>query len=473
MSEGQVAAFCFGKFMTPWGSVILAAGKGTRMRSRIPKVLHAIAGRQMLLHVADAVAEVNPRLAVVVVGPEGSEVGQLLENGVELVTQEERLGTGHALAQSRPLLEGQVEQVLVMNGDMPLVSGRTLNRLMEHHLATEAVMTLMTCRTPDATGLGRVIRNGRGQFVRITEDVEATPEELEIREVCCGVYCFHGPWLWPTLEGLPAHGNGEYYLTDLAQEATSNGHRVETLSPEDPQEAIGVNDRQDLARVTSILYQRARERWMAQGVTLLDPASTFIDSTVEIGIDTTIHPNTTLQGSTRIGEDCQIGPQSIIIDADIGDQCRIKASVIEESTLERGVEVGPFNHIRSGSNLEAGVHLGNYVEVKKSRLGQGTRVGHFTYLGDATLGANVNIGAGTVTCNYDGVRKNPTIIGEGAFIGCDSMLVAPVTIGPRAVTGAGAVVTHDVPPDTLVVGMPARVVKKDGGELSEGEEGES
>ena len=239
-------------------------------------------------------------------------------------------------------------------------------------------------------------------------------------------------------------------------QASRGGVTVETIEPDDSAEALGVNDRKDLARAASILYQRARDSLMARGVTLQDPPSTFIDATVEIGIDTIIFPNTTISGSTKIGESCRIGPQATIADGTIGNRCRIQGSVIEESILDDGVEVGPFCHIRPGSHLEAGVHLGNYVEVKKSRLGPGTRVGHFTYLGDATLGANVNIGAGTITCNYDGVKKNPTIIGDGAFIGCDSMLVAPLTIGARAVTGAGAVVTHDVPDDTLVVGMPAR-----------------
>ncbi|MFQ5874598.1 MAG: bifunctional UDP-N-acetylglucosamine diphosphorylase/glucosamine-1-phosphate N-acetyltransferase GlmU, partial [Dehalococcoidia bacterium] len=327
-------------------------------------------------------------------------------------------------------------------------------------LTTEADMTILTSPAEDPKGMGRVVKNAEELITRVVEEAEATSDELAVREICGGAYCFQGAWLWPMLDRLSPHESGEYYLTDLVQEASTGGHRVEALSPENPEEAFGINDRSDLARVTGIMYQRNRERWMAQGVTLLDPPTTYIDSTVELDTDTVIYPSTSLQGSTRIGEGCHIGPQSIITDSIIGNRCRVQASVIEESTLEDGVDVGPFSHVRPGSYLEADVHLGNYVEVKKSRLGKGTRVGHFTYLGDATLGAEVNIGAGTVTCNYDGVRKNPTVIGEGAFIGCDSMLVAPVTIGARAVTGAGAVVTHDVPPDTLVAGVPARITRK-------------
>lgn len=446
--------------MSTWGSVILAAGHGVRMRSNTPKVLHPIAGKEMLSYVMDAVRHTGPHKSLLVVGPDSSAIRDRAGNGVSLVTQAEAKGTGHALMQAQPLLEGAVDYVLVVNGDQPLISGETLGKLIQHHLATEAVATVLTSQAQNPDGLGRIVRDADGAVSRIVEERDATSEQLTIQEFCAGVYCLQSSWLWQALGQLSPNDSGEYYLTDLVGAASSAGQRVESVSPQDPDEAIGVNDRSDLARIAQIVYRRTRERWMKEGVTLSDPSTTYIDADVELGIDTVIHPGTSLRGNSRIGEGCEIGPQSIITDSVIGDGCRIQASVIEDSTLEKGVEVGPFSHIRPGSHLESNVHLGNYVEVKKSRLGRGTQVGHFTYLGDATLGANVNIGAGTVTCNYDGVRKNPTTIGDGAFIGCDSMLVAPIVIGARAVTGAGAVVTHDVPPDTQVAGVPARVMKK-------------
>ncbi len=452
--------------MTLWASVILAAGKGTRMRSLIPKVLHTVSGREMLLHVLDSVTETRPHISAIIIDPDSSGIEQVIGNGATLITQQEQLGTGHALLQGKSHLKSQTDHILVINGDLPLITGTTLQRMMEHHISTEAVMTFLTSPVPESRGLGRVVRSADGQVIKIIEDIEATEAERDGSEVCAGAYSFNESWLWSSLEKLEIHDSGEYYLTDLAQMASSQGRRVETLQPDDSSEALGVNDRIDLARVTAVFYERTRKRWMRHGVTLLDPASIFIDGEVEIGIDTVIYPNTSLQGSTRIGESCSLGPQCTIRDSVIGDRCIVQSSVIEESTLENEIELGPFNHIRPRSYLETKVHLGNYVEIKESRLGRETRVGHFSYLGDSTLDANVNIGAGTITCNYDGVRKNRTVIGAGAFIGSDSMLIAPVKIGDGAVTGAGSVITRDVPPGTLAVGMPARVVKQVNSEQS-------
>ncbi len=446
--------------MTGWGSVVLAAGLGRRMRSKIPKVLHPIAGKEMLRYVLDAIGQTEPRKSLVIVGPNSSAIRDRVGNGVSLVTQAEARGTGDALVQSQPLLEQVVDSVLVVNGDQPLITSETLGKMMEHHLATEAVVTVLTSETEHPDGLGRVVRDGDSSISEIIEERDATSEQLAIREFCAGAYCLQASWLWPVLSRLEPHASGEYYLTDLVAIASGEGQRVESTRPNEPEEAIGVNDRLDLASASRIVYQRNRERWMREGVTLPDPGTVYIDTDVEIDIDTVVHPGTSIGGKSRIAQGCEIGPHSIVTDSVMGDGCRIRASVIEASTLEKNVDVGPYSHVRPGSHLESGVHLGNYVEVKKSRLGRGTRVGHFTYLGDAALGANVNIGAGTVTCNYDGVRKNPTTIEDGAFIGCDSMLVAPIVIGARAVTGAGAVVTHDVPPDTQVAGVPARVMKK-------------
>jgi bifunctional UDP-N-acetylglucosamine pyrophosphorylase/glucosamine-1-phosphate N-acetyltransferase len=295
--------------------------------------------------------------------------------------------------------------------------------------------------------------------IGIVEDDRATPQQKGIGEWNCGLYAFQSTWLWPHLAALPRSKNGEYLLTDLVAEAASKGG-VHAVVTHDPAPVLGINNRLHLAQAEAVLRQRIRERVMLGGVTLIDPPSTFIDAGVTIGQDTVVHPNSTVSGSTVIGKDCRIGPNSIIVDSTIGDRCRVVASVVEKATLEEGVEVGPFGHVRPESYLEAGVHLGNFTEVKKSRLGRNTRMGHFSYIGDATVGAEVNIGAGTITCNFDGVAKHRTVIGDGAFIGSDTMLVAPVEVGEGAVTGAGSVVNRDVPPGALAVGVPARIRRK-------------
>ncbi|MFQ5861213.1 MAG: bifunctional N-acetylglucosamine-1-phosphate uridyltransferase/glucosamine-1-phosphate acetyltransferase, partial [Dehalococcoidia bacterium] len=284
---------------------------------------------------------------------------------------------------------------------------------------------------------------------------EARPEEKGAVEVNAGVYCFQAGWLWEHLRQLAPGPEGEVYLTALVALAVDSGARVEGLRCEEPWEVLGVNHRVQLAQAEAVMRQRIRERWMLEGVTIVDPASTYIDASVELGQDTVIQPNTTLAGRTRVGRGCLLGPGSIIVDSTVGDRCRVVASMLEESVLEPDVDVGPFSHLRPGAHVESGVHIGNFVEVKQSRLAQGVRVGHFSYIGDASIGARANIGAGTITCNFDGVKKHRTVVEEEAFVGCDTMLVAPVKVGARAVTGAGSVVTKDVPPDTLAVGVPA------------------
>ncbi len=440
-----------------WAAVILAAGKGTRMKSSTPKVLHRLAGREMIRYVVDAARQAQAERVVLVVGHESDKVRELVGDDVEDVEQAEQLGTAHALLQAREKIEGTVDHVLVLNGDIPLVSGRTIQGMMQHHSAADATVTILTSRSGGQEGLGRVVRDDSGHAVGIVEEVEADSSQKGIAETNSGAYCFRSAWLWPHLEGLPRSKGGEYYLTDLIALAASSGQKVESVTTQDPVEALGINNRIHLAQAEAVLRQRIREHVMLAGVTLVDPPSTFIDATVEIGQDTLIYPNTTIEGTTKIGRECVIGPGSRIADSLIGKGCRIQASVIEASTLEEDVDVGPFSHLRPESYLESRVHIGNFVEIKNSRLGTETKVGHFSYLGDATIGRNVNIGAGTITCNYDGVQKHRTFIGDDAFIGSDSMLVAPVRIGSRATTGAGSVVNHDVPPDTLAVGAPARL----------------
>jgi len=443
-----------------WVAVILAAGKGTRMKSSTPKVLHRLAGREMIRYVVDAAKQVQPERMVLVIGHESNRVQELLGDDVEYVEQAEQLGTAHALLQARDKLEGIVDNILVLNGDVPLVSGETIQDVMQHHSATGAAVTILTSHGGSQEGLGRVIRDEPGQVIGIVEEVEADSAQKDIVETNSGVYCFRSQWLWPHLATLPRSKSGEYYLTDLISLAASSGGKVESVTAQNPLEALGINNRIHLTQAEAVLRQRIRERVMLDGVTLIDPPSTFIDATVEIGQDTVIYPNTIIEGTTKIDRECVIGPSSIIVDSFIGKGCRIQASVIEASTLEDGVDVGPFSHLRPESYIEAGVHIGNFVEIKKSRLGRETKVGHFSYLGDATIGRNVNIGAGTITCNYDGVQKHPTFVDDDAFIGSDSMLIAPIHIGARAITGAGSVVNHDVPPDMLAVGAPARLRAK-------------
>lgn len=437
--------------------VILAAGQGTRMKSRLPKVLHPIAGRPMIQYVLDAVAELVEQKAVLVVGYGAEVIREQLGDAVTFVVQEEQLGTGHAVLQAREQVPELADTILVLYGDMPLLSTATLQSLVDTHEARRSSITMLTCIHDDPMGFGRILRDEDGHVLGIVEESDATSEQLAIKELNCGVYCFDATWLWEHLPRLPLRPKGEYYLTDLVGIAVDGGRPVEAIVVDDALETLGINDRLHLARVEGIVRQLIREAVMCAGVTLIDPTSTYIDSDVQIDQDTIIYPNTHLQGNTVIGANTLIGPNTIVRDSTIGDNCRVEASVIEGAVVENDVSIGPFAHLRKGAHLAEGVHMGNFGEVKNSYLGRGVRMGHFSYVGDATVGADVNIGAGTVTCNYDGVKKNPTVIEEGAFIGSDAMLVAPVRIGARAQIGAGAVVTHDVPPDSTAYGVPARV----------------
>ena len=442
--------------MVNQAAVVLAAGQGTRMKSRLPKVLHRVCGTEMVRLVLGAARDAGLDSTAVVVGPDSESVRDALGNSVSYVEQREPLGTGHALLQARGLFGG-VGTIAVLNGDVPLITPDTLQSMLRAHAAADASITLLTATMDSPQELGRVVRDASGRVRAVVEASEAGDEAREIAEVNGGVYCFRSSWLWPNLASLSPSSGGEVYLTDLVSAAYDQGMTVESVQARSPEEIRGVNTRVQLAAAEGALRQRVRERWMLAGVTLSDPTSVYIDVSAELGPDTVLLPNTHITGDARIGPDCVIGPNTIVDESVIGSGCHIVASVVKGSVLENDVEVGPFSHIRQGSHLETGVHIGSSVEVKKSRLGRGTKSGHFSYLGDADVGADVNIGAGTVTCNFDGASKHPTHIGEGAFIGCDSMLVAPVSIGARAETGAGSVVTQDVEPETLVVGVPARV----------------
>jgi bifunctional UDP-N-acetylglucosamine pyrophosphorylase/glucosamine-1-phosphate N-acetyltransferase len=360
------------------------------------------------------------------------------------------------------MLRGQSDLVVVYYCDMPLLRPETLQRMVDVHTASEAnpALTMLTITVNDPRGFGRVLRHADGTVSAVVEELAATPEQRAVRELNVGVYVFNGDWLWDALPRIPLSPKGEYYLTDLVGIAVQDGLPVQALTSEDITEAIGINTRLHLAEAAALLQRRINRRWMSEGVTIIDPQTTFIEPDVLIGQDTIVWPNTYLQGKTVIGEDCTLGPDAIIRDTKIGNNCRVLASVLESAVMEDEVDIGPFGHLRKGAHLAQGVHMGNFGEVKDAYLGPGTKMGHFSYVGNATIGSGVNIGAGVITCNYDGKKKHATVIGEDVFVGSDTMLVAPVELGDGARTGAGSVVTKDVPPDTLAVGAPARAIRR-------------
>ncbi len=442
-------------------AVVLAAGQGIRMRSELPKVLHPLLGHPLAWYALEAARQATQSRPVMVIGFAGEMVRQALGEAAEYVVQEPQLGTGHAVMQAEALLNGKTDLVLVTYADMPLVTAETLSSLVNNQQTHAGPITMLTAVADDPRGFGRVIRNADGSVCEVVEEAQATSSQLAIHELNVGMYCFDAHWLWGALKRIPLSPKGEYYLTDLVGLAAADGLSVQAVTTGDVDEVIGINTRVHLAEATTFLRRRINRGWMLAGVTLVDPATTYIEPEVVIGQDTVLWPNTSLHGKTVIGQACTLGPNTIIRDTRIGNHCEVLASVVEQAVLEDEVGLGPFGHLRKGAYLSKGVHLGNFGEVKNSTLGPGTKMGHFSYIGDAQIGPNVNIGAGTITCNFgmDG-KKNPTQIGEGAFIGSDTMLVAPVTIGAGAATGSGSVVTKNVPANTLVVGVPARAIRK-------------
>ena len=441
-------------------AIILAAGQGTRMKSALQKVLHPVCGKPMVSYTLEAAGSVSTETPVVIIGINGEAVRNFLGDKALCITQDQQLGTGHAVMQAESTLRAKADLVLVTYADMPLLGPETLSRLVETQKKNPGPMTMLTAISPDARGFGRVLRGPDGNVQSIVEEAAATPEQMSIDELNVGAYCFSSDWLWDALHRIPLSKKGEYYLTDTLELAVKAGLLVQALVTDDLTETIGINTRVHLAEAEAAMRKRINQAQMLAGVTIIDPSSTYIGPDVKIGNDTVIWPNTYLRGKTVIGKDCIIGPNTIADDTVIGAHCEILAAVMDRAIVEDNVSIGPFARLRKGAHLCKGVHMGNFGEVKDSTLGPGTKMGHFSYIGNATIGENVNIGAGTITCNYDGVHKNPTEIGENAFIGSDTMLVAPVKIGAGAKTGAGAVVTKDVEPDTLVVGVPARPIRK-------------
>ncbi len=450
--------------------LIMAAGLGTRMKSNRAKVLHQLDGRPLISHVCRTALALSPRAIYIVVGHQADDVRAAIESEfdcesshISFVHQREQRGTGDAVMAAREHLAGAARPVLILSGDVPLVRSQTLAKLIESHAAAKAACTMLTVRLENPTGYGRIVRNEAGEFFRIIEQKDASDDERQIREINAGLYCFDTNQLSEALDQIkPNNQQGEYYLTDAPAILKNRGEIVATYQHSDAREVLGINTRAELAEFENLIRRNTIRRLMIEkGVTFIDPSHAYISSDAEIGRDSVIHPDVHIEGKSIIGEACQIQQGTRITDSRIGNRVTIKDHcVIIDSEIADDCAVGPFAHLRMNAQMEERAVVGNFVEVKKSRIGRGTKVMHLTYLGDATIGEETNIGAGTVTCNYDGKNKNPTIIEDHVRIGSDTMLVAPVRVGSGAVTGAGSVVTEDVPPNTLVAGVPAKIKKK-------------
>jgi bifunctional UDP-N-acetylglucosamine pyrophosphorylase/glucosamine-1-phosphate N-acetyltransferase len=431
------------------------------MASTLPKVVHRICGRAMIGYVVDTLARAGIAAPIVVVGHEGDAVRAVLGARPRYAVQAEQLGTGHAVLQALPMLEDFSGTVLIVYGDVPLLRAETIGVLLAHHRSQGAAATLLTDLRDDPTGYGRVVRDASGNVRRIVEETDATPDERQVREINAGTYAVEAGALREALRAVRrANAQGEYYLTDMISLLLERGHTVAAVVAGDSRETMGINSRRELAQAEALMRHAILGDLMDGGVTVVDPATTYVHAGVRVGRDTVLHPGVHLEGATTIGEGCAIGPDARLVDADIGNRVTITSSTVTRSGVGDDSRIGPYSHLRPGVRLGRFVEVGNYAEMKNTTVGDRTKVHHMSYLGDATVGAGVNIGAGTITCNYDGRAKHATVIEDGAFIGSDTMLIAPVRIGREAVTGAGSVVKRDVPARAVAVGVPARVIRR-------------
>jgi len=439
---------------------VLAAGKGTRMKSALPKVLQPLAGATLVERVLASARNLHPERRLLIVGHQAGRVEQQLAavDGLEFVVQQPQNGTGHAVQQLLPVLEGFEGELLVLNGDVPLLRAETIETLVNGHRQSGADVTLLTARLEDPTGYGRVFADASGQVSGIVEHRDCSDEQRTNNLTNAGIYCFNWRALAAVLPTLSADNDqGELYLTDTVAMLPRAMH-VEVA---DPDEVNGINNRRQLAQCESVLQQRLRDHWMTEGVTFVDPASCTLSEDCSFGTDVVIEPQTHLRGTCCIGNNCRIGPGSLLDNAVLGDDVEVVHSVVREAKVGNGVAIGPFAHLRPAADIADGCRIGNFVEVKKSQIGAGSKVNHLSYIGDASLGANVNVGAGTITANYDGVRKHRTVIGDGSKTGANSVLVAPVTLGAEVTVGAGSTITKDVPDGALAIGR-ARQMSKEG-----------
>ena len=448
--------------MTNRYAIILAAGQGTRMKSRVYKVLHPVMGEPMVQHVINQLTSLNLDKIITVVGHGAEEVKEELGSRSFYAVQKEQLGTGHAVLQTKTILENKQGITIVVCGDTPLLTKETLNALFDHHQETNAKVSVLTASMPDPTGYGRVIRNEAGDVEKIVEQKDASKEQQLVTEINTGTYCFDNQFLFEALEQVTNdNAQGEYYLPDVIEIAKMRNEKVSAYQTHDANETIGINDRLALAKAEKLMKQRINEYHMTQGVTIIDPDHTYISPTVKIASDVTIEPGVMIKGESTIGSHSIIGANSEIVDSIIGEDTIIKQSVIHQSTVGSHVTVGPFAHIRPESEISNEVKVGNFVEIKKSIIGQESKVSHLSYIGDAEIGKQVNIGCGSITVNYDGQKKFKTIVQDEAFIGCNSNLIAPVTIGRGAVVAAGSTIDQDVPDQTLSIARSKQVNKVD------------
>lgn len=442
-------------------AIILAAGKGTRMKSKLYKVLHPVCGKPMVQHVVDQVSKLNINEIVTIIGHGAEKVKEQLGGQSKYALQQEQLGTAHAVMQAKEMLAGKEEVTIVVCGDTPLIKAETMEALFRHHEETNAKATILTAKLEDPTGYGRIIRNGEGFVEKIVEHKDATEDERTVKEINTGTYCFDNIALFQALQHVSNDNvQGEYYLPDVIEILKKQGETVSAYQTEDFEETLGVNDRVALAEAERIMRKRINEFHMRNGVTIIDPGHTYIGPDVEIGQDTIIYPGSVLSGKTVIGSDCQIGPNSEIRDCQVGMNTVIRQSVAHNSMIGSSVNIGPFAHIRPESNIHDEVRIGNFVEIKKSDFGKGSKASHLSYIGDAEVGSGVNIGCGSITVNYDGKNKYLTKIEDEVFIGCNSNLVAPVTIGRGAYVAAGSTITEDVPAEALSIARARQVNKE-------------
>lgn len=453
-------------------AVVLAAGLGTRMKSRLPKLLHPLAGRPMVSYVVEAARKATGRAPLVVTSPATAAVRDALGDDVEYALQPDPRGTGDAVAAAVAALPPDIDEVLVLIGDVPLLDAELLGELLEERRLDEAAIAIVAVDAIDPGALGRVIRDDAGTVERVVEVKDATDEEIAVNEINSGLYAFDANWLRSRIGTLtPSPRTGELYLTEMIELARADGRLVVALTVEDDGRLMGINDRAELAQAEWDLRTRINADHMRAGVTMRDPSTVYVDAAVELAADVTLEPNVILRGATTVGEGTTIGAGSQIVDTTIGSGCVVWASIVEGSVIEDGARVGPFSHLRPGSQVGPDAQVGNFAELKNTRLGRGVRQHHMSYLGDAELGDETNVGAGTITANFDGRRKHRTTIGERVFLGVDTMLRAPLTIGDGAKTGAGAVVTKDVPPGKLAVGVPARIREPRPPESADGDAG--
>ena len=440
--------------MRPYTALILAAGMGTRMKSKLCKVLHGIAGRPMITYVIDAVRLLGCERIVVVVGHQADEVQKSISiEGIEFALQEPQLGTGHAVASAAGHFRNFDGDILILCGDIPLIRSETLRNFLSYHEQRESRVTVLTAVLDDPKGYGRIIRSRDQTIDRIVEEVDANPEERATKEINTGIYVVNAHLLYSLLEKIqPENAQGEYYLTDIVAEAVNESVPVYAYRLQNPLEATGINTRSELAYVSQIIWNRKREDMMAAGVTLLDPTSVYVDDLVQIGSDTVIHPCVSIMGATEIGEECIIESGVYIMNSKIGDRVHIlQGSRLNQAAVLDETSVGPMAHLRPEAMIGKNCRIGNFVEVKKTSIGEGSKASHLTYLGDSEIGRQVNIGCGTITCNYDGKKKHRTVIHDRCFVGSDVQFVAPVEIGEESLIGAGSTITKDVPPRNLAV----------------------